>query len=166
MFPDNRIQSITMRCDMNIFMNSTTTQRVFVMLHATSVCWLTINLYQNFCIGALEHSYPPNCVNIVIVHYSCKNWFPLSNKYSDAWVALANTKSMTSTYRKLRLPKPLHIFQQFHIVWSSLNKVHVDELYQLAWFLRFFRNNSISFQKTLPAIVTFLQIDTHAFLNF
>jgi len=107
---------------MNIFMKSTTTQRVFVRLHATRVCWLTINLYQHFCIGALDHSYPPNWVNIVTVHYSGKNWFPFSNKYCDAWAALANSKSMTSTYRKIRLLKPLYIFQQFHIVWPSFYK--------------------------------------------
>jgi hypothetical protein len=45
-------------------------------------------------------------------------------------------------------------------------QVHVDELYQLAWFIRFFRTNSISFKKMLHAIVTFLQINTHNFSNF
>jgi len=87
-----------------------------------------------------------------------RNWFLLSNKYCDARAALANTKSIKSTYKNLvYLNHPisssssilcglhLQIFVQFH----------VDELYQLAWFLRFFGNNSISFQKTLPAIVTF-----------
>jgi hypothetical protein len=122
MFPDNRIQSITLRCGMNIFMNPTTTLRVSVRLHATCVCWLTINLYQHFlywCNG----SYPPNWVNTAIVHYSCKNWFPLTNKYCDAWVALSQCRQATENlvYLNHCISSNSSLFYGFHWTYFCPN---------------------------------------------
>lgn len=119
MFPDNRIQSITLRCDTNIFMKSPNSARVCEAALDTCVP-VNRTLISEF-LYRWAGSYPPNWVSTVTVHYSGKSWFLLSNKYCDAWVTLVNTKSTTSSHRKLMLPKPLHIFQQFHIVWPSLN---------------------------------------------
>jgi hypothetical protein len=115
-------------------------------------------------------SYPPNWVNIVIVHYSGKIgfFFRLNTMTSESpWHILSQRRQAMENL--VYLNHCIRISQLFHTVWLSLNiflsKFMKTGYINLRDFLDFL--GTIAFRSTrrfLP-FFTFLEIITHAFSN-